>query len=102
MSATPQDVLRVAARILMRDGWWDGSIGQGGAHTRKCAAVAIGRAANGSGVGQEAALNHFAIYLGVSGVTNTDNFDGIVDWNDAPERTAEDVILALKCAAEES
>lgn len=26
----------------------------------------------------------------------------VADWNDAPERTAEDVILALKRAAEES
>jgi hypothetical protein len=30
----------------------------------------------------------------------TDQYCGIPDWNDAPERAAEDVILAMKKAAE--
>jgi hypothetical protein len=32
----------------------------------------------------------------------TPAYGGIADWNDAPERTAEDVILTLKRAAEDS
>lgn len=107
MTATPQDVLREAARILTEEDCWAQA---GGGHKpepgvrprRAVTAIAEARRRlNGlSAVAPQKRLVAFLAAEGVlSGVTVLDD---IVRWNDAPERTAEDVILALKRAAEEA
>lgn len=86
---TPAEVLAGARDLITRDGWWQFGDGQSVGH---CTVTAIGRAADlGS-------LNP-AIRL-VAEVIGGDGFDAITRWNDAPERTYEDVILALKQAEE--
>lgn len=92
MSATPQDVLREAARILMRDGWTQKTTRN--ADGQRCVAGAL-RDAMGLQTPQSVryeAERTLALFVGTA----------ITTWNDAPERTAEDVILALKRAAEEA
>lgn len=98
MSATPQDVLREAARILMRDGWTQGEVGTPGG--TKCAVGAI-KAACGVHLYDWSDTAVAAADLLQNWVDPRGSYR-VADWNDAPERTAEDVILALKRAAEES
>ena len=112
MSGTPQDVLREAARILMREGWTQAGIPRPEfpVHPR-CAVTAIGEARRRLHVRQAVvseAQNRLASFLSAEGFAMGTKADDdvflfrIFQWNDAPERTAEDVILALKRAAEES
>ena len=100
MSATPQDVLREAARILMRDGWIQGALhGDNGAGHCAIGATCAARDELGLSftLSDSAGFMLFRWLLREYGPLR-----GVAAWNDAPERTAEDVILALKRAAEES
>lgn len=98
MSTTPQDALREAARILMRDGWTQGTISD--KRGRRCRLGAVCKAAESLRASTyvfTGAEDLFGRWLFAEyGTAET------VKWNDAPERTAEDVILALKRAAEET
>ena len=97
-TATPQDVLREASRILMRDGWTQNALGvPGGPRCQLGARISASIRLHAPVRVRAAADEIFEDWLRA----NYDTSAG-VHWNDAPERTAEDVILALKRAAEES
>lgn len=95
----PAEVLREAAQILMRDGWIQGQ--EQNERGEKCAVGAIVAASfDDAGI---RATHLFVSWLAKQGY-GAASARGILiamGWNDAPERTAEDVILALKqCAYE--
>lgn len=103
--STNADVLDRAADLIERNGWWQNFYYDLGTDLPKrecavCARGAINLAANGrtpdrlSDVGQNA-LSALERYLGISG----DHPHSVADWNDAPERTAKEVIAALRGAA---
>jgi hypothetical protein len=93
---TTSEVLREAAAVLMRQGWVQESYGSMSGPV----CLVSGLAAAGKcewltsleGPAEEAA-QALRRWLGGEG----DSF--LEQWNDAPERTAEDVILALKQCA---
>lgn len=103
---TPEELLLTAADIIARDGWHQGHYcAPDGDPTSSavCAIGALSRAGTGNAIptsemawrtsaARSAAQRRLAK---VAGVTPWD----IPDWNDAPERSAEDVILAMKQAA---
>ena len=102
MSATPQDVLREAARILMRDGWTQFRF-HDPANGTHCALGAIEQAHielawDEDEFVAETVLRNWLVNQGVP----LGPSDSAAIWNDQPGVTAEDVILALKRAAEES
>lgn len=90
---TAKDTLLRAAELLERDGWCRGnSIDRQG---RRCAMGAINSASHEPGSGTawdrfDQAADRLQTYLGRTHVP---------DWNDHPERTAEQVIAALREAA---
>lgn len=92
----PADVLREAARILERDGWCRGVTQD--ITGRYCTTGALGKAALVLSSDDRvfpstylAPCLSLARFLGV---------DTIVDWNDRPERTAEEVIRSLRACAD--
>jgi hypothetical protein len=92
------DILRRAAELLGERGWCQGEIEDGDG--RMCAVGAIRRAASEvmhtrHSWSESVALNR------LRGQVRTREMHSIPRWNDAPERTAEDVILAMKRAAED-
>lgn len=92
---TVSDVLLAAADVLYRDGWTQGKAhGRDGSH---CVAGAIQIAA---GLG----LNAIALTDGYMAAFRafSDVVPGmwVAEWNDVPGRTADEVIHALKDAAE--
>lgn len=80
---TIAEILRAGKARLLKDGWCQGDDEAiFGALPRKyCAATAI------KAVGEDPALKFFKDINGLSGM-------GIADWNDAPERTLEEVLAA--------
>lgn len=76
----PSETLESAANIILRDGWWQGSY-------FKIPPVTVDTAAQ--------AAKWMRRYTEV-------NFEerSPIAWNDAPERTKEDVVAALRGAAE--
>lgn len=117
---TPQDVLREAAEILQRDGWHQGSFYKeplsGGVNadleaSREapvCSLGAINRAVYGYAYDGKSHVGYQALDAAKSNLTYwaekllMAQIDGhpVPHWNDAPERTVEDVILTFKRAAE--
>lgn len=98
--STQQDLFMEAARILTVDGWRQGALGPDCGPN--CASGALARAAKCHPDDENR-----TIYGGTRYYYARCYFEGfigarMVSWNDAPERTAEDVILAFKRAAEES
>lgn len=92
---TPSEVLLKAADTLAERGWCQGGLSD--AQGRYCAIGAIRKVTNWSlGKDARSAVHRLMDHI------ETDQYYGIADWNDAPERTAEDVILAMKRAAEDS
>lgn len=97
---TPEEILLKAADDIATNGHYKGNYFAGGdrANGPACALGAIDRATYGRGLRTDfhpspllaSALHLLAKEIGVS---------NIADWNDAPETTAEDVILAMKRAA---
>ena len=80
------EVLNTAADIIEKQGWWqDGRDAVG-----VCASNAIARA---SEIGYHPAHERFIDHIG--GVKLQDIFD----WNDAPGRTAAEVVETLRAAA---
>jgi hypothetical protein len=93
---TTSDVLREAARVLMEEGWSQGSAGWTSAGTR-CVLGSLDEACVRIGMERGAWLaagGELVLWLLRNGFTPSP-----IHWNDAPERTAEDVILALKQCA---
>lgn len=107
MSAETAAILDRAADVIERNGLHKGSFCAMGPDLPKllsnracCARGAINFAANGENPQQTSdagELAHDALcrHLGISG--NVDQ--SVADWNDAPDRTAEQVIAALRGAA---
>ena len=98
------EVLYEAARILMTEGWGQGTEGWMEPGTRCSrgaidASVSLSLGCIGDSDLANSALARWLI-RNESARPGHCPGDTIVRWNDAPERTAEDVILALKqCAA---
>jgi hypothetical protein len=82
---TPSEILLKAADLLAERGWTQGVLED--YEGRMCAAGAVYNVTCNS----SAALELLQAHIGFS--------DNIAAWNDAPGRTAEDVILAMKRAA---
>jgi len=88
-------VLRDAARLIERTGWWDGRTYTNGSGTQ-CVMTAISHVASS---------RHQGVYTDAMRCVTRElelepeNYSGIIYWNDAPERTVEDVLLVLKRAA---
>lgn len=87
-----------AARILMRDGWTQGTYGDADG---VCVDTAITQACTDSGVTHwpeafraKAVLSDWLKAQGYGACW--------IAWNDKPEHTAEDILLGLKRAASES
>jgi len=108
MSAETAAILDKAADVIERNGlhkgtYASGALVGGGAFTDKCCCArgAINMAANGNNpweTSEASELAHDALctYLGISG--NVDQ--SVADWNDNEYRTAEQVITALRGAAQ--
>lgn len=105
MSTETADILDAAANVIRENGWWQTFYYDLGADMPLrdrpcCARGAINLAANGrhpgrlSNAGQDA-LGALERYLNIGG----EYPDSVADWNDAPDRTAEQVIAALEGAA---
>lgn len=82
-----------AAEIIRERGWCQGALERNGAH---CVLGAINFASSGNymdrdGIGQDA-FSRLGAHLKVS-------CQGVVSWNNAPRRTASEVIAALEAAA---
>ncbi|MFD8117053.1 DUF6197 family protein [Streptomyces microflavus] len=103
---TPEEILNSAADIIRRDGWYQGDNDNGDSSRGPvCLMGAIGRACTGNSrasivdtmgdfePGWEAAGD------AVQRVVATIGTDYVGNWNDRRERTAEDVLLTLKKAA---
>lgn len=94
MRKAAQETLKAAAEYISEHGWTQGEMSARDGSV--CAAGAIA-AVSGYDNGRSAARGAFSGYL-----YHTEGWSSIADWNDQPDRTAEDVILTLKRAAEES
>ncbi|MFI7431866.1 hypothetical protein ACIBPB_33375 [Micromonospora sp. NPDC049836] len=111
---TPADTLRCAARYLELHGWTQGvyyRVTHDSPFPPACAAGAIGMAAHGRclfvphdetakpGVRDYTrALDALSDFLDLSGDTSCND---PLDWNDHPRRTAEQVIITLRAAADD-
>lgn len=109
MSIETADILDEAANVIERNGFYQGSFCNDGpkANTKVaadwacCTYGAINIAANGThprriSDGGEAAYKVLVKHLGIS-----DNVgDTVADWSDDPDRTAEQVIAALRGAGQ--
>jgi len=90
---TPQHILDTAADILITDGWTQGNYRDVGGC--RCALGALGAAAECDPTySRTAAFDDAERHLlETIGATN------VIDWNDADDRTAPDVIAAMRKAA---
>jgi hypothetical protein len=81
-----------AAELLERDGWCQGALVKNGAF---CAMGALHKATDRDRKAYMSSLYRLMAFLGQhhGGTRN------IIDWNDQPERTADEVIDALRAAA---
>lgn len=112
-SRTPFDILTDAAAIIERNGWAQGKAVEAspaGANCPTCANLALGDAARfrsevlGANYhayleAQVALLKYLKISIAPALLNQTTKGSLIVDWNDAPERTAAEVVAALRGAA---
>lgn len=91
------DALFSAAEYLSENGWHQGALfaPSSSEEPPACAMGALKAATTGHYQVEWQALTVLRKSLGLTGL-DPDFKDLIAVWNDAPERTAEDVILALK------
>lgn len=82
-------VLRAAAERIERDGWCQGKPTDG---TRCCAVRAIVMAGESS-FGTSLAIEAVRDFIGC-------NTYGVIHWNDTPGRTVDEVLAALRSAAD--
>lgn len=81
------EVLEKAAEEIERSGWNQGSFYRG---TSCCLLGAIGRVTKNDIASEDSAIAAFVMLSGIGHPSK---------WNDAPERTAAEVIAALRAAA---
>lgn len=98
---TTAEILREAAEYIGEHGWIQGQLSN--PDGKVCAIGAINRAAKSDAVADtydaiEALWNYLEL---PSGEQLGSGLHPVARWNDAPGRSAEDVILAMKCAAKE-
>ena len=93
---TPAGLLREAANLIEAHGWLQG--GYGSKHIGLCAVGAIRCAAGALGPDHPAFLNAIDALTWATGLPRTYN---IPDWNDAASRTKDEVVDALRRAAEQ-
>ncbi|AXQ68494.1 hypothetical protein HOT99_gp123 [Caulobacter phage CcrBL10] len=110
---TPIEILTTAAALIERNGWGQGKdveTSPRGVGCPTCANLALGDAARQPhGVlgpnyrpylqAQVALLKYLKIDIGLVLLGQTVHGSLIVNWNDAPERTAAEVVAALRGAA---
>jgi hypothetical protein len=101
MSET-SDILRAAAAIIERDGWWDGRRTADGRHNGHCAWTAMTEAADAIGLSPDRPSDAFASFLGWPGFDRSYacSAEFVFTWNDADGRTADEVTSALRSAAD--
>jgi hypothetical protein len=85
--------LRAAAEVLRRDGWTQGGADPNG---RRCVVEAI----LAEGRDWRRALDAFRKQIDSNSGLRYPRGKGIAAWNDAPGRTADEVIAALEAAAD--
>lgn len=112
---TPEEILSGAIEVIERDGWFQGNIFQypdalgpeeyveASKKAPVCSIGAIYRAAYGrcleinfTEAGEELCAS---VGVAMNKLKRTLGIDGIAHWNDDPARSKEDVILAMKQAA---
>ncbi len=86
---TAAEVARKAADLLERDGWCQGKFRNSGAH---CVVAALTAVDDWSAPEQAAVRRRLRVHAGT---------EWLVNWNDAPERTADEVIALLRQVATE-
>lgn len=93
-----RDVLRRAADLLKERGWFQGKDFNGDVDYREkmCASRAICAASPVVGLTEA----HRRLIMALGGGANASHCCVIFDWNDAPERTAAEVIATLRAVAE--
>lgn len=92
------DVLRMAASIIRDRGW---AQGHDSYRSSPCAGLAIDEAARTLGVDALVAHGALSRFRGEGPAAPRDYVDRTIEWNDAPDRTREEVIDALeRCASE--
>lgn len=99
MNSEAADVLRDAAEYIGEYGWIQGDL-EDQFTGSVCALGAITRAMR-DGWNDHGALEALRRHLGLAPQTRDFILHPVARWNDEKERTAEDVILAMKRAAEE-
>lgn len=101
---TPEELLREAAKIIMRDGWTQKVYGNPGSGFCALGAIRYAYEEADGAYDITEAEERLAEWLRVHEpmVGARDDFDAVTYWNDRLALTAEDVILGLKRAAEES
>lgn len=91
MSITTSEFLRKAADVLERDGWCQGT------HTdpygRRCAFGALQVARAYSDIRDDGSLKVYRLLHERTG--------GVIDWNDAPGRTKQEVLALFRNTADE-
>jgi hypothetical protein len=96
--------LRAAADVLRRDGWTQGDYVADGCHCLVGAIVAALGGKDGEGSipidNQPRALAARRTLAQHFGDMSTDWWADLIDWNDDPDRTADEVIAALEAAAD--
>jgi hypothetical protein len=108
-ASSPADILRRAACYLLTHGWRQGGLYAGSSHTpAACAIGAIGMAACGGRLAPTNPRGARPTYRAAVTVLHTylhrvtgGQYRSIGAWNDAPGRTAAEVIAALHAAADD-
>ena len=97
---TPSTVLRAAADLLAKPGaWTQGALARGA--TRRPTMALSKRAVCWCAKGAMAAVSWYGeTYFAALGALEVVAGDSIVDWNDTPGRTQEEVVAAFHKAAD--
>lgn len=90
---TAVDVLRDAHALIVEKGWWQGGRTRAVKGTH-CAISALTSTGVNESLAEEEAMGLLTEAIGVSTLVD------VVDWNDAPGRTVEEVLAAFDRAIE--
>lgn len=85
------NVYAEAAALIREHGWWQGQDGEG---PELCIGLAVDQACADAGTGSAPLIDL------AERVTGTGNVNKLYQWNDAPERTVDEVLAVLDELAE--